>query len=215
MQSCGVVTPGPELRRRATSVAHGDEGGPTASAPHNFACSRIARSPAASRAFFRSAKAVTGMVPDRVTTDGHDSYPRAIRTELGKGVRHRASRYKNNALEQDHRGLKGRYRPMRSLKCPRSTAPPPPHHDRARRPRSCIAPRTSPCLREHKLYSPARELTEPPQGDRLGLSLSLHLAGRLLHRALGAPSRAWPACHHSRRHRHVPAAATRTPQADR
>jgi hypothetical protein len=29
------------------------------------------------------------MTPDRVTTDGHDSYPRAIRTELGKGVRHR------------------------------------------------------------------------------------------------------------------------------
>ena len=36
-------------------------------------------------AFFRSAKAVTGITPDRVTTDGHDSYPRAIRTELGKG----------------------------------------------------------------------------------------------------------------------------------
>src|SRR4051794_15058422 len=30
-------------------------------------------------------KAVTGVTPDRVTTDGHDSYPRAIRTELGRG----------------------------------------------------------------------------------------------------------------------------------
>jgi len=76
----------------------------------------------AARAFFRSAKAVTGTTPDRVTTDGHDSYPRAIRTELGKGVRHRTSRYRNNGLEQDHRGLKGRYRPMRGLKCPRSAA---------------------------------------------------------------------------------------------
>ena len=74
----------------------------------------------AARAFFRSAKAVTGTTPDRVTTDGHDSYPRAIRTELGKGVRHRTSRYRNNGLEQDHRGLKGRYRPMRGFKCPRS-----------------------------------------------------------------------------------------------
>ncbi len=38
---------------------------------------------AAAKAFFRSAKAVTGVNPDRVTTDGHDAYPRAIRTELG------------------------------------------------------------------------------------------------------------------------------------
>src|SRR5690242_11592170 len=76
----------------------------------------------AARAFFRSAKAVTGITPDRVTTDGHDSYPRAIRTELGRGVRHRTSRYLNNRLEQDHRGLKGRYRPMRGFKCPRSAA---------------------------------------------------------------------------------------------
>ena len=76
----------------------------------------------AARAFFRSAKAVTTITPDRVTTDGHDSYPRAIRTTLGKGVRHRTSRYLNNRLEQDHRGIKGRYRPMRGFKCPRSAA---------------------------------------------------------------------------------------------
>jgi len=72
----------------------------------------------AAKAFFRSARAVTGITPDRVTTDCHDSYPRAIRTELGKGVRHRTNRYLNNRLEQDHRGLKGRYRPMRGFKCP-------------------------------------------------------------------------------------------------
>ena len=76
----------------------------------------------AAKAFFRSARAVTGVRPNRVTTDGHDSYPRAIRTELGKDVRHRTSRYKNNGLEQDHRGLKGRYRPMRGFKCPRAAA---------------------------------------------------------------------------------------------
>jgi putative transposase len=76
----------------------------------------------AARAFFRSAKAVTGITPDRVTSDGHDSYPRAIRTELGRGVRHRTSRYLNNRLEQDHRGLKGRCRPMRGFQCPRSAA---------------------------------------------------------------------------------------------
>src|SRR5258707_4519260 len=47
---------------------------------------------AAAKAFFRSAKAVTGETPGRVTTDGHDAYPRAIRTELGRHVRHRTSR---------------------------------------------------------------------------------------------------------------------------
>src|SRR3954465_13532124 len=44
----------------------------------------------AAKAFFRSARAVTGVTPARVTTDGHDSYPRAIRTVLGDGVKHRA-----------------------------------------------------------------------------------------------------------------------------
>ena len=73
------------------------------------------RDMAAAQAFFRSAKAVTGVTPDRVTTDGHDSYPRAIRTELGKDVRHRCSRYLNNRLEQDHRGIKQRYYPMRGF----------------------------------------------------------------------------------------------------
>src|ERR1700710_734672 len=65
---------------------------------------------------------VTGITLDRVTTDGHDSYPRAIRTVLGTGVRHRNSQYLNNRLEQDHRDVKGRYGPMRGFKCPRSAA---------------------------------------------------------------------------------------------
>jgi putative transposase len=67
------------------------------------------RDMAAAMAFFQFAKAVTDVVPDQVTTDGHDSYPRAIRTTLGKAVKHRTSRYLNNRLEQDHRGIKGRY----------------------------------------------------------------------------------------------------------
>jgi putative transposase len=43
-----------------------------------------------------------------------------IRTVLGTRVRHRNSQYLNNRLEQDHRGVKGRYGPMRGFKCPRS-----------------------------------------------------------------------------------------------
>ncbi len=75
---------------------------------------------AAAQAFFRSAKAATGLVPDRVTTDGHGSYPRAIRTTLGRRVVHRTSAYKNNGLEQDHRGVKGRIQCMRGFKSFRS-----------------------------------------------------------------------------------------------
>ena len=49
------------------------------------------RNLAAAKRFFRSAKAVTGVIPDRVTTDGHDAYPRAIRLELGSCVWHRTN----------------------------------------------------------------------------------------------------------------------------
>ena len=73
------------------------------------------RDMAAAEKFFRSAKAVTGVTPARVTTDGHDSYPRAIRSQLGVDVRHRNSQYLNNRIEQDHRGIKSRYGPMRGF----------------------------------------------------------------------------------------------------
>ncbi|MBV9201684.1 MAG: DDE-type integrase/transposase/recombinase [Alphaproteobacteria bacterium] len=49
-------------------------------------------------------------------SDGHGSYPRAIRSTLGRHVEHRTSAYKNNRLEQDHRGVKGRTRCMRGFK---------------------------------------------------------------------------------------------------
>ncbi|MGI4799667.1 MAG: DDE-type integrase/transposase/recombinase, partial [Janthinobacterium lividum] len=70
----------------------------------------------AAKAFFRSARATMGFRPDRVTTDGHGSYPRASRRVLGKTVRHRTSAYLNNRLEQDHRGINGRIRRMRGFK---------------------------------------------------------------------------------------------------
>jgi putative transposase len=66
---------------------------------------------AAAKAFFAPAKMVTGITPDRVTTDGHDSYPRAIRTTLGAGVRHRGQ-----SLSQQSAGARSsrRQRPLRS-----------------------------------------------------------------------------------------------------
>ena len=70
----------------------------------------------AAKAFFRSARSATGIVPDKVTTDGHGSYPRAIRSTLGRRFTPRTSAYMNNRLEQDHRGIKGRIRCMRGFK---------------------------------------------------------------------------------------------------
>jgi transposase-like protein len=69
----------------------------------------------AAKRFFRQAVATVGQVPDRVTTDGHDAYPRAIRETLGPDVTHRCNRYLNNRLEHDHRGVKQRYYPMRGF----------------------------------------------------------------------------------------------------
>src|ERR1700755_2822424 len=55
---------------------------------------------AAARAFFRSARTVTGVTPARVTTDGHDAYPRAILIELGQQARHRTSRYLTDIFDK-------------------------------------------------------------------------------------------------------------------
>jgi transposase-like protein len=69
----------------------------------------------AAKRFFKQAADVVGHAPERVTTDGHDSYPRAIRETLGIDVLHRTNRYLTNRLEQDHRGIKQRYYPMRGF----------------------------------------------------------------------------------------------------
>ncbi len=76
---------------------------------------RIHRDMDAAKRFFAQSVEVVGHRPEQVTTDGHDAYPRAIRETLGPEVVHRCSRYKNNVMEQDHRGIKGRYRPTRGF----------------------------------------------------------------------------------------------------
>jgi len=70
------------------------------------------RDMAAAQRFFRSALSVVNEVPKQVTTDGHDSYPRAIREVLGDKVEHRSNAFLNRRIEQDHRGVKQRYYPM-------------------------------------------------------------------------------------------------------
>ncbi len=69
----------------------------------------------AAKRFFKQAVVVVGHVPDQITTDGHISYPRAIRETMGNSVEHRTNKYLNNRLEQDHRGIKQRYYPMRGF----------------------------------------------------------------------------------------------------
>ena len=69
----------------------------------------------AAQRFFARARDVVGRAPEQVTTDGHAAYPRATRETLGPDARHRTSRYKNNRSEQDHRGIKQRYYPLRGF----------------------------------------------------------------------------------------------------
>ena len=69
----------------------------------------------AAKAFFRSALEVSEEPPTQATTDGHGSYPRAIKEELGDDVEHRTGKQINDTIEQDHRGIKQRYYPMRGF----------------------------------------------------------------------------------------------------
>ena len=67
-------------------------------------------------AFFEQAQKTVATKPKTVFTDKHASYPKAIRKTLGRRVEHRQSKYLNNRLEQDHRGIKQRIAPMGGFK---------------------------------------------------------------------------------------------------
>ena len=68
------------------------------------------RDMSAAQRFLRKTLSVAE-APQQVTTDGHDSYPRAIREVLGSNVGHRNNAYLNRRIEPDHRGIKQRYYP--------------------------------------------------------------------------------------------------------
>jgi putative transposase len=73
------------------------------------------RDMAAAQRFFRSALSMAARRPERVTTDGLDSYPRAIKEVLGSKVEHRDNWFLNRHIERDHRSMKQRYYPMRGF----------------------------------------------------------------------------------------------------
>ena len=56
----------------------------------------------AAQRFFKQAISVVGYAPERATTDGHATSPRAIRETLGEEVIHRCNHHLNNRIEQDH-----------------------------------------------------------------------------------------------------------------
>ena len=73
------------------------------------------RDMAAAKAFFAQARDLAG-TPERVTADGHTSYPRAIAEVLGPQVEQARVSCRANPIEQDPRGLKQRYYPMLGFK---------------------------------------------------------------------------------------------------
>ena len=73
------------------------------------------RDRSAARRFLRRLVEVTGGRPERVTTDKHPSYRKAIRWIIGRKAVHRTDQYLNNYREQSHRGVKQRCYPMRGF----------------------------------------------------------------------------------------------------
>ena len=70
---------------------------------------------AAAKAFFKQTVERVAHKPEHVTTDKVAAYRRAICHSLGRKVRHRASQYLNNRIEQGHRGVKQRCYPIRGF----------------------------------------------------------------------------------------------------
>jgi transposase-like protein len=79
------------------------------------------RDVAAAKAFFRKALRTHGRAPISITLDGYAASHRPVRempSENGvwKHTKLRSSKYLNNLIEQDHRGIKSRTGPMLGFK---------------------------------------------------------------------------------------------------
>ena len=74
------------------------------------------RDVAAAKAFFRKAMKGQGSSPRTVTLDGYAASHRALREMKADGQMLRSSKYLNNLIEQDHRGVKLRIAPMLGFK---------------------------------------------------------------------------------------------------
>ena len=75
----------------------------------------------AAKLFFRKALKTQGRPPRVITLDGYAASHRAVRelpeeNGLWKDTKLRSSKYLNNIIEQDHRGVKARIGPMLGFK---------------------------------------------------------------------------------------------------
>ena len=75
----------------------------------------------AAKAFFRKAVKSKGAAPRTITLDGYAASHRAVREmkidgQMPAGTKVRSSKYLNNLIEQDHRGVKLRIGPMLGFK---------------------------------------------------------------------------------------------------
>jgi transposase-like protein len=75
----------------------------------------------AAKAFFRKALKTQGRAPVSITLDGYAASHRAVRelpaqNSRWKDTRLRSSKYLNNRIEQDHRNVKSRIKPMLGFK---------------------------------------------------------------------------------------------------
>ncbi len=85
------------------------------------------RDVAAAKAFFRKAVKGQGSTPTTITLDGYAASHRAVREmkaagQLAADTKLRSSKYLNNLIEQDHRGVKLRIGPMLGFKRFRTAA---------------------------------------------------------------------------------------------
>jgi transposase-like protein len=85
------------------------------------------RDVAAAKAFFRKAVKTQGSTPTTITLDGYAASHRAVREmqadgQLAAVTTLRSSKYLNNLIEQDHRGVKLRIGPMLGFKRFRTAA---------------------------------------------------------------------------------------------
>lgn len=74
------------------------------------------RNQPAAENFFKQAAKTSGMYPDKITTDKEPAFYPAIESVFGDYTDHRDNKYLNNIIEQSHRGIKSRYRVLKSNK---------------------------------------------------------------------------------------------------